>query len=317
MLSRCEAASRNFRPLAVGEITATVNELVEGTECDGIAGGWTQHFLKRNEEKPFTCFPQNVTSLRKAWSSHANASDGFDMAQAACLQTGIAVKNRLWESASEEDKQNGAVLETLIVRPDLTGGVDEMPLAFAVSRGEKGKKDEKVACKNATTHAVLKDQKHKATARGQQGTAHGRQVSDKNNKRGTRCGDSKANGERWPDLLTVKGEDFKADPTRSWTEGRDGQGEKITLPDAFVAGQRLPGRAAVTSNGGVNAELFWECVQTMVLPCCPTTRKGHDEVVLCFDGDESHWLKGEQHRELKEKGFHVIAPKPNTTTDAQ
>jgi hypothetical protein len=166
-------------------------------------------------------------------------------------------------------------------------------------------------------HAVLKNQKHKATVRGQEGTVRGRQVSDKNNKYGTYCGGSKANGKRWPDLLIVKGEDFKADFTHSWTEGRDGQGEKITLPDAFVAGQYLPGKVAVTSNGGMNAELFWEHVQTMVLPCYPTTKKGHDEVVLHFDGDESHWLKGSQHRELQEKGFHVIAPKPNTTTDTQ
>ena len=61
MLLCCEAASRNFQPLAVGETTAAVNELVEGTEHDGVTGGWTQHFLKRNEEKLFTCFPQNRT----------------------------------------------------------------------------------------------------------------------------------------------------------------------------------------------------------------------------------------------------------------
>ena len=235
-------------------MTATVNELIEDTTHMPVTKGWTQYFLKGSSEELVTGYPQNMTPLRQAWTTYANIEDGLNMARDAYVELGIAVHNPQWGAATKEERETGKVLEILVVRPDLIGGMDEMPLFLSCSRGEKGKRDKKVLHTNVTIKAELKRQRHTTSVRGKK--TRGRQVSDQHNKYGTYCGGSKANGERWADLLIVKAEEFGMCFTHSYAESKDGGASKLTLPDTLVGGRLLPGRVTATPNGGMNAKLF-------------------------------------------------------------
>ena len=247
----------------------------------------------------------------------------------------IAVPNPEWGSATEDEKQRGAVDRALIRLPGCMGTMGEMPLALNVNTGQKPKSDKKFSGHLADIADLIMEEgvtaqwavdltkKEAALSKTKAGSSkktklrgkkRARVRSTKFNKVGTLVMGSIANGDPYIPLVIVRSAKLAKEHTFSIVEGKYGLPLRVSLPKLRSAGRNRDSYVVATPNGGMNADLFIKYLELCIFPCHPLMSPT-EQCCFFWDGDESHMLKGPKLRELKNRGAIIIPPKPNTTTD--
>jgi hypothetical protein len=266
-------ASGDLEPFSCAETQGMLHELIDDTYMqglfkDGTASRQCAHCFRMRNRKATggamdTQFPQTMTHLRAEWATCANLKGCFDVSMKALVDSvnRTAVVNPEWDAATTEEQDQGAVDRTLTRLPGCVGTLDEMPLTLNVSTGQKPHSDKKFgghlvdiadlaleAGMMAEWAVQLREEQH------QLGKVEG-DSSKKTGFRGkkrVRCRSTKHDKVGGHVGHGVSGEWRSMHAHGHCTFGKAG--------DAFVV---------ATRNGGMNVQIFAECLEKCVFPCHP------------------------------------------------